>query len=216
MDIRHTSLHHGWFYHYRMHCSKSCTLCGNGMSSLSQFMERMLSDCPDHYFEKGPRSSALRFDVSTYLVRADGHEICRLAELGLKHGRYKTAHSNVEVYMLENDAHTVAVELPIWLHPHELDTYRALFDCEDPLTGHIDILRVEDGKIWIWDYKPNAEKEKYADCQVLFYAIMLSNRTGIPLENFRCGYFDEKTAFMFKPETTQLPICASATVKERN
>lgn len=189
-------------------------MCCNGFSRLGDFMEKMLSDCPDHYFETGPRSSALRFNVNTALIRVDGHEICRLAELGLKHGRYKTAHSNVEVYMLENDANTIAVELPIWLHPHELDAYRAIFDCEDPLTGHIDLLRVEDGNVWIWDYKPNAEKEKYADCQVLFYAIMLSNRTGIPLDKFRCGYFDEKTAFLFKPESKQLQFCTGVVTRK--
>jgi hypothetical protein len=210
MSIKHTSLHHGWFYHYRMHCSKSDALCNNGLSSLQAFMEKMMGDCPDHYFQEGPRSSALRFDVNTDLIKVDGHEVCKLAELGVGCGRYKTAHSNVEVYMLETDASTIAVEVPIWLMPHELEVYRALFDCEDPLSGHIDVLRVEDGHVWIWDYKPNAEKEKYADCQVLFYAIMLSKRTGIPLEKFRCGYFDEKTAFIFKPQIEQLPYCANA------
>ena len=58
--------------------------------------------------------------------------------------------------------------------------------------------------MWVWDYKPNAQKEKYAKCQTLFYAIMLSKRTGIPLERFRCGYFDEKTAFVFKPELSSI------------
>ena len=210
MSIKHTSLHHGWFYHYRVHCKKTDSLCGNGYSSLGGFMAKMLSECPDHYFDTGPRSSSLKFDVNTKPARVDGHEVCKLAELGMQTGRYKTAHSNVEVYMLENDSSTIAVEVPIWLQPHELEAYRALFDSEEPLTGHIDILRVEDDSIWIWDYKPNAEKEKHADCQVLFYAIMLSKRTGIPLEKFRCGYFDEKTAFVFKPEIEQLPYCAVA------
>jgi hypothetical protein len=29
---------------------------------------------------------------------------------------------------------------------------------------------------------------------------MLSKRTGIPLNNFRCGYFDDKNAYVFEPE----------------
>lgn len=206
MSIKHTSFKHGWFYHYRLHTKKSEKLCSNGLSSLKDFMEKMLESCPDHYFESGPRSSALRFDVSSQCMRVDGHEVCRLAELGVGTGRYRTAHSNVEVYMLEMDGNTIAVELPIWLHPHELDQYNALFESADPLTGHIDLVRVEDGNIWIWDYKPNAEKEKYAHCQTLFYALMLSKRTGVPLDKFRCGYFDEKTAFIFKPEIEHLPI----------
>jgi len=207
--IKHTSLSHGWFYHYRMHTHKACALCENELNSLTKFMDKMHESCPDHYFASGPRSSALRLDVSTRKVKIDCHEVCKLAELGIAQARYRTAHSNVEVYMLENDSKTVAVELPIWLLPHELESYRALFDTEEPLTGHIDILRVEDGQVWIWDYKPNAEKEKFAECQTLFYALMLSKRTGIPLEKFRCGYFDEKTSFVFKPELEQLPSLVS-------
>jgi hypothetical protein len=210
MTIKHTSLHHGWFYHYRVHSDKTRNLCSDGFAPLEEFMGKMMSDCPDHYFQSGPRSSALRFDVDASPLRVDGHEVCCLADIGVKSGRYKTAHSNVEVYMLENDCNTIAVEVPIWLQSHELEAYRALFDSEEPLTGHIDILRIEDGSVWIWDYKPKAEKEKHAHCQVLFYAIMLSKRTGIPLENLRCGYFDEKTAFIFKPSIEQLPCCAIA------
>jgi hypothetical protein len=208
--IKHTSLSHGWFYHYRMHVPKTARLCCNGFSSLGAFMEKMLEACPDHYFTSGPRSSALRFDVNTQHIRVDGHEVSKLAELGLRHGSYRTAHSNVEVYMLERDTNTIAVEVPIWLLPGELEMYHSLFDCEEPLSGHIDILRVEDDLIWIWDYKPNAEKEKYANCQLLFYALMMSKRTGIPLEKFRCGYFDDKTAFVFKPQMEQLPISCKA------
>lgn len=204
MGIRHTSLKHGWFYHYRVHMPKAEKLCSNGFSTLKDFMEKMLTSCPDHYFQSGPRSSSLKFDVDVEKFKVEGHEVCGLADLGQRYGRYRTAHSNVEVYMLENDSMTVGVELPIWLMPHELDMYRKFFDCEDPLTGHIDILRIEDDKIWIWDYKPNAHKEKYADCQTLFYAIMLSKRTGVPLDKFRCGYFDENTAFVFKPKIEHL------------
>jgi hypothetical protein len=203
--IKHTSLNHGWFYHYRLHTTKACTLCENDFSPLKKFMEKMIEACPDHYFQSGPRSSALKLDVNPRRVKVDGHEVCRLAEMGLEHGQYRTAHSNVEVYMLETDSSTVAVELPIWLMPHELELYHTLFDSEEPLTGHIDILRVEDDLVWVWDYKPNADKEKYAECQTLFYAVMLSKRTGIPLERFRCGYFDERTAFVFKPELEQIP-----------
>ena len=206
MGIKHTSFKHGWFYHYRVHCPKTDSLCDNGLSSLKTFMDKMMETCPDHYFQSGPRSSSLKFNVDSRHIRVDGHEVCKLAQLGVDSGRYRTAHSNVEVYMLENDSSTIAVELPIWLMPHELEVYKMLFDSDEPLTGHIDIVRVEDGNVWIWDYKPNAEKEKYANCQVLFYAIMLSKRTGIPIDRFRCGYFDEKTAFVFKPGIKQLAL----------
>ena len=85
--------------------------------------------------------------------------------------------------------------------------YEELFGTTEPLTGHIDLVTIEDGKIWVWDYKPNAHKEKYADTQVYFQSLMLSKRTGIPLDKFRCGYFDWDRAYMFKPgsiETKEL------------
>ena len=109
--------------------------------------------------------------------------------------------------MLENDYETVAIEVPIWLNADEIPRYEELFGTTEPLTGHIDLVTIEDGKIWVWDYKPNAHKEKYADTQVYFYSLMLSKRTGIPLDKFRCGYFDWDRAYMFKPgsiETKEL------------
>jgi len=113
--------------------------------------------------------------------------------------KFRTAHSNVQMFMLQNDDKTISIELPIWLLEHELQDYYAILASRDALTGHIDALRIEDGKVWVWDYKPRAAKEKYASTQVQFYALMLSQRTGIPMERFRCGYFDEDTAFIFKP-----------------
>jgi hypothetical protein len=47
----------------------------------------------------------------------------------------------------------------------------------------------------LWDYKPNAAKEKTAAQQVWFYMVMLSKRTGIPIGQIKGGYFDECDAF---------------------
>jgi hypothetical protein len=202
--IRQTSFKHGWFYHYRIHLKKTDDLCSNGLSSLKGFMHDMFEKCPHDKFETGPRSSSLRFNLDIKPVLVKNHEVSELAKKGLEWNKYKTAHSNVQVFMLHNDQQTLAVELPIWLKSNEINNYNEFFDSELPLTGHIDALRVEDGKIWIWDYKPKANKEKYATTQTFFYALMLSRRTGIDLDNFRCGYFDENNAYIFKPELKQL------------
>ena len=106
--------------------------------------------------------------------------------------------------MLENDENTIAIEVPLWLEANEIELYENLFQSKNPLTGHIDLIRIEDGKIWIWDYKPSAKREKYASTQVYFYALMLSKRTGIPLDNFMCGYFDSANCYIFKPEPQHL------------
>ena len=201
MSIKHISFKHGWFYHYRLHTLKVDSLCNDNLFQLKTYLESMFDSCPDEYFNSGPRSSSLRFNFANInLHRIEGHEICSLARLGLQNPAKLSAHTKVQVYMLEKDDKTLAVEVPLWLHPKELDSYEKLFHTQKPLTGHIDALRIEDGKIWIWDYKPYAEKEKYASTQVYFYAYMLSKRTQIPLDTFMCGYFDDTQAYIFKPE----------------
>lgn len=198
--IKHTSFDHGWFYHYRMHSVKTEMLCKEELLNLGHYLNIIFDDCPNEYFLKGPRSSRLRLNVGISPVEVPNHEVCRLAEDGLASGHYGSAHSNVQVFMLQNDGKTIGVEVPVWLEPEELDSFQKLFGCKEPLSGHIDAVRVEEGKVWIWDYKPNARLEKYATTQVFFYALMLSKRTSIPLDRFMCGYFDENACFVFKPE----------------
>ena len=180
------------------------SLCGEEFSELYAYMQDMFENCPHDNFTEGPRSSALRFNINVEAIKLDGHEVCSLAEVGLQSTRYKTAHSNVQVLMLEEDNKTIGVEVPIWMHHEELDRYKEIFKTDEPLSGHIDALRIEDGKIWVWDFKPKAHKEKYASTQIFFYALMLSKRTGIDLDHFRCGYFDENLAYVFKPSLEQL------------
>lgn len=206
MVIKHRSFNHkGGYYFYRVHNIKTNKLCNDNFYPLKTFLDKVYNTCPDKYFNDGPRGSGLKLNFGFDKIRIKGHEVSKLTSLGLDENkeRYKTSHSKVQVFMLENDGHTIAVEVPIWIKPNELDGFSKFFNSDHPLTGHIDILRIEDDKIWVWDYKPNAKYEKYADTQVYFYALMLSKRTGIPLKSFRCGYFDEDYAFMFKPEEKQ-------------
>ena len=193
--------HSGGFYCYRLHAHKLKKLC-NGFTPLAEYLQTVFDQCPDQYFNSGPRSSALKFRLPLAPNYVAGHEVSTLASWGLLQNkeRYRDAHSKVQMFMLENDNNTIAMEVPLWLHAHEFDGYQTIFQSNEPLSGHIDVLRLEDEKIWIWDYKPNAHKEKYAATQVYFYAIMLSKRTGIPLEQFRCGYFDHNHSYVFKPE----------------
>jgi len=197
--IIHKSFKHGWFYHYRIHTRKTDQLCNNGFSSLKTYLHEVHAHCPNEYFQKGPRSSALKIPLDIDIKKIRGHEVCELARAGLESQAYKTAHSNVQMFMLQNDNNTISIEVPLWMLETELPSFKTIFDSTDPLTGHIDALRVEDGTIWVWDYKPNAHLEKFASTQTNFYALMLSKRTGIPLDKFRCGYFDDELAFVFKP-----------------
>ncbi|MBS3167062.1 PD-(D/E)XK nuclease family protein [Candidatus Woesearchaeota archaeon] len=207
MVISHTALDHkGGRYFYRLHNLKIANLCQN-YPKLKDYLYDMLKNCPNNYFNEGPRSSTLKFNLENLNQKyISNHETGSLTKFGLEENakRYKTSHSKVQVFMLENDFKTIAVEIPIWLSPTELECYQELFNSEKPLTGHIDLLRIEDDKIWVFDYKPNAEKEKFASTQIYFYALMLSKRTGIPLENFRCAYFDQNHCYAFKPEDISL------------
>ncbi len=198
--IKHVALKHGWYYFYRLHTVKLEGLCGNGFSNLRNYLEDTFKSCPNEFFEKGPRSSKLKIDLGIKPTEIKNHEVCQLAEQGLATAHYGTAHSNVQMFMLQNDNKTISMEVPIWLHPNEWTGFEKAFDSKDPLSGHIDVLRIEGDKVWVWDFKPKADKEKYATTQTFFYAMMLSERSKIPLDKFMCGYFDEKTSFVFKPE----------------
>jgi hypothetical protein len=197
--ILHKSFKHGWWYHYRIHGPKTKTLCAKGLQGINKYLHHVKDNCPDEYFEKGPRSSQLRLKFDVELAKVKGHEVSELARQGLESDRYGTAHSNVQMFMLQNDDKTISIEVPIWLLEPELPNYTDFFSSSDALTGHIDALRIEDGFVWVWDYKPNAHREKYASTQTNFYALMLSQRSSIPIERFRCGYFDDEHAFIFKP-----------------
>ena len=194
--------HKGGYYNYTVHDVQVHNLC-NGFTSLKNYLREMFVNCPNEYFNYGPRSSGLKFKLNNLkLIQISGHEISDLARQALitNKERFKEAHPKIQVFLLENDDKTIAMEIPIWINPNELNQFTNTFKTKSPLTGHIDILRIEDNKIWIWDYKPNSIEEKYAATQVYFYALMLSKRTNIGLENFRCGYFDNKYVYLFKPE----------------
>jgi len=205
--IKQISLDHtGGYYFYRVHKGKVDYLC-KSFPGLSKYLDSMFYDCPDDFFETGPRSSCLNFSFPGLDIKwIKGHEVSSLTgyALDVNKNRFKSNHSKVQAFMLEKDKTSIAVEVPVWLQAKELRDFNKLFRSKFPLTGHIDLLRIEDGNIWVWDYKPKAMKEKYATTQTFFYAFMLSKRTGISLDNFRCGYFDKTDAFVFKPRENLL------------
>ncbi len=187
-------------YHYRLHSIKTENLAKD-YSALKIYLNNIITNCPNDYFNSGPRSSSLNFKIDFDIKSITGHEISTLARYALDSNNLGLdEHSKVENFMIENDNKTIAIEIPLWIKNDEIKNFKTIFKSSLPLTGHIDILRIEDNKIWIWDYKPRAKDEKYASTQVYFYAIMLSKRTNIPLSNFMCGYFNKDYSFIFKPK----------------
>ncbi len=205
--IKQKTFWHGWNYDYSIHERKADALLGNGFSQLHCYLGSLFCECPNKYFLGGPRGSKLRFQMPSFDIRRhNDHEVSLLTSYGLdiNSERFNSKHMKVQMFMLENDKKTIAIEIPVWLMPDEEEKFSKLFKEKKPLTGHIDLLRIENNKIWVWDYKPNAEKEKYAATQTYFYALMLSKRTGIPMQSIMCGWFDSANAFVFKPSTKQL------------
>lgn len=205
--IRKKCFWHGWKYDYGMHEPKSNALLNNGFSELKDYLSSLFLQCPDNYFKEGPRGSKLRFPMHNLGIRRhNDNEVSLLCSYGIEINaeRFNTDHMKVQMFMLENDKKTIAMEVPVWLLPEETENFSHLFKGKKPLTGHIDLVRIENNKIWIWDYKPNAESEKYAATQTYFYALMLSKRTNIPIESFMCGWFDTANAFVFKPMAKSL------------
>ena len=200
--IVHKSFKHGWFYHYRLHKLNSENLCNPQFFELDKYLNSLFENCPDKHFNK-IRSSSMKFPLDFEMKKTKNHEVSSLAQEGVVNGT-KSAHTNVQLHMLNYDPKTIAVEVPLWIESHENMHHERIFNTNEPLSGHIDVLRIEDDKIWVWDFKPGAHLEKFAVTQTFFYSLMLSKRTGIPLNDFRCGYFDDELAFMFKPEIKAL------------
>lgn len=190
------SLKHGWYYYYKLHKETLDELDTNGYTELKSFLlkVRQRENRPEPRFTEGPRSSQteLPLDIPT---ESTDHMVCDLASIGLESDYYKDRHMNVQMFMLAYDTQTVAMEIPVWFKspPESIPG-------SEYLTGHIDLLRIEDDTIWVWDYKPKAHLEENATTQTLLYALMLSDCTDIPLSHFKCGYFDQQNAYIFEPK----------------
>lgn len=189
------SLKHGWYYYYKVHQETLETVRTQGFDSLADFLldVRRQENRPDARFERGPRSSQTDLPVSISVDEID-HLVTDLASIGLESDYYKDNHMNVQMFMLAYDKQTFAMEVPVWFQNEGWDVPDA-----DQMTGHIDLLRIEDDKVWIWDYKPDAHLEDTATTQTLLYALMLSDCTKIPLSNITCGYFDDLRAYTYDP-----------------
>ena len=129
----------------------------------------------------------------------------QLAALALKLAPNNRArHQAVQDFMLINDSTTFATEIPVYLLGSDISYFRSKgfgfsFEAHNtPITGHIDVLQIRNGFIYILDYKPEAHKIKPIQ-QLTTYALALAARTKIPVKDFKCAWFDEKNYYEFFP-----------------
>jgi hypothetical protein len=137
-----------------------------------------------------------------------------LARLGLVLARTRRGrHEAIQRFMIANDSATVAVEVPVYLYPHEAPD----LNLSGVLTGHIDILQIRGRQLWILDYKPDARLETRAKFQLYLYARALSARTGIPMRRIALAYFDDRDYFQVRfspsPVSSRTRAAARASVR---
>jgi len=178
--------HDGWYW-FKFHKERLFFSHSVYATHINDYCHRILTGRLPDIFDFGPRASRMR--KPRCFVKNINHPLIKFAEASLLYsGKYNNGHARVQNFLLENESHTIAIELPVWFENGE---------GLENLTGHIDVLRLTD-KIEVWDYKPQAEKERYASSQLYWYARMLSLRLNVELSDIRCGYFDEKKAFVFE------------------
>jgi ATP-dependent exoDNAse (exonuclease V) beta subunit len=209
--VRVARLHHQQVYSYRIHTGKlvsSFEVSGHErLKPAADFLTQMAEDCPHHLFQASARASegSATFDLDAVEIKAKRNHACRVAGLVLQAvASNKQRHDELQRFMLATDSVTVAVEVPVFLYPEDLQALKATpgFDIplavDQTLTGHIDILQVRNGAIHLLDYKPKARLEKPIP-QLMTYALALSRRTGLRLFDIVCAWFDEEDYFEFYP-----------------
>ena len=181
----------GLAYNFKYHKGK-LEILGEMFPSLSSYIRRCEAGCPAFFNDIDNRCSTLRLEV-TIEKNVSENLVCRRAALALCYfPTKKKRHSLIENFMLINDDTTVAVEIPVWLWEKNLK-------CS--IAGHIDLIQVSQGCVYILDYKPDAsrEKDEQVASQLYLYASGLSFRAAIPLSRIRCAWFDDKSYVEFEP-----------------
>ncbi len=192
--IKSKTFDHKQEYKFAFHRLKANLLCKRQFPQLRRYLWYILEHCPNDLFQRSDGARCSDGDLPHLFLRLIPKETNAqaLAKLGLLLAkRSKDRHPAIQHFMLVNDSATVAVEIPIFLHPREAPD----LNLTSTLTGHIDIVQIRGNRVWILDYKPEAKREKRAKYQIYLYARALSVRTGIPLSRFALAYFDDKDYF---------------------
>lgn len=192
--IQTRTFSHKQEYKFKFHRLKTNIFCKRLFPQIRRYLWHIADHCPHELFQRSDGARCSDGDLPELrlrLVRKDTNA-APLAKLGLVLAKTRRGrHEAVQRFMLANDSATVAVEVPVYLFPNEAPD----LNLAAPLTGHIDVLQVRYGKVWILDYKPDARKETRAKYQLYLYARALSARTKIPLHRFGLAYFDDADYF---------------------
>ena len=207
-------------YKFQLHKGKINLFINKYFSGLRNYLENVVEDCPDSLFNNSSRGSSVKLagvDFGKVGMGKRENYACKLAKLALgMTDDNRKRHDVLQSFMLTNDSCTVACEVPVYLLPDEIK-YCRFINKEDSkkkglltdknnglkntITGHIDLVQMKFGMIYVLDFKPEASKERMEKVmsQLFVYAFALSVRTGIWLRNFRCAWFDSSAYYEFNP-----------------
>lgn len=148
----HLFHHRKLSYEYQVHLPKLAF--ARRFGGLESFLRSLPDAIPDGVFEQGfrcsehpnpawPGEGTVRHFRHNWLS-SQALQALRLA----RHNRER--HAVLESYFLSCDRNTVATEVPIWFFDRQQGV---------TITGHIDLIQVNFGKVWVLDYKPRTAKE---------------------------------------------------------
>ncbi|MFC1478763.1 PD-(D/E)XK nuclease family protein [Candidatus Margulisiibacteriota bacterium] len=210
-----SQLFHGQIYQFKYHRAKTEIILNDSYAhskfdSLRQFLELVYAECPHQIFKE----STLRASEYKNIFNLDGVRITPKDNYAVKNSRFvlqavannKLRHEVLQEFMLVNDSVTIATEVPVLLDKEDILHYKCILGFNVPLsiadddriTGHIDLVQIRNGLIYIMDFKPGAKKEKPIE-QLTIYALALSRLTGLRLYHFACAWFDDENYYEFFP-----------------
>ncbi len=145
---------------------------------------RHLRECFKNGMIEREKSASTAPALMLTAVRTDEDMlVCEHAKLADYVGKRNQQHNTVENYFMDWHPLCFGVEIPVW---------------NDEMCTCIDIVFYipESDSFFLWDFKPNAKKEKKASTQVYWTKQLLNACAEIPLENISVGYFDMDDAFI--------------------
>ncbi|MBU4348679.1 PD-(D/E)XK nuclease family protein [Candidatus Parcubacteria bacterium] len=213
--IEESKLIHQQIYDFKYHRAKSDLILNEEFrhykfKPLREFLELAAAECPHQIFQSPARRCSefkTMFNLDQVQIVPKNNTAVKVANFVMQAvSNNKMRHEVLQDFMFSNDTVTVAIEIPVLLNSDDIKHYKHQLNFEIPITlkdeeyitGHIDLIQIRNGLVYIMDFKPSASKAKPIE-QLTIYALALSRLTGIRLYHIRCAWFDDKNYYEFFP-----------------
>ncbi len=213
--IEESKLFHQQIYNFKYHKAKLGLILNEEFKNhrfkpLQEFLELAITECPHQIFkDSNKRASDYKnvFNLDQVKIIPKNNTAVKIANFVTQAvNNNKLRHEALQEFMIANDTVTVASELAVLIGSDGINHLKHELNFEIPITlkdgeyitGHIDLVQVRNGSIYIMDFKPSANKDKPID-QLTLYALALSRLTGLRLYHFKCAWFDDKNYYEFFP-----------------